>query len=394
MPLLFIIHFQKDSYIPDSITQYNIDAHERMLRMLFLYFYYLSKQTSVTANSGRGEYVAKFNQPILTFIMMKKTAAVFTFFLSAIVTFGQGIPQEYFDLAKKAASLYNAKDYEKSAHTYSEAFKANGWKGLSDDRYNAACSWALALVPDSAFFQLDRIATKLNYANYAHITTDSDLNSLHNDNRWKPLLEKIKQNKDKAEANLNKPLVAILDIIYAEDQGYRQQIDGIERKYGWESKEMKAHWAIITEKDSINLIKVKAILDTYGWLGADVVGGQGNSTLFLVIQHADQATQEKYLPMMRDAVKTGKAKGSNLALLEDRVALGQGKRQIYGSQIGRDPETKEYYVSPLEDPDTVDKRRAEVGLEPLAEYVTYWQIKWDVEQYKKDLPKLEKIKEK
>jgi hypothetical protein len=111
--------------------------------------------------------------------------------------------------------------------------------------------------------------------------------------------------------------------------------------------------------------------------------------LFLVIQHADQKTQEKYLPMMRAAVKNGKAQGSSLALLEDRVALGQGKRQIYGSQIGRDPDTQLYYVSPLEDPDNVDKRRAEVGLGTLAEYVNRWQIKWDVEQYKKDLPKLE-----
>ena len=277
----------------------------------------------------------------------------------------------------------------KSADKYSAAFKVNDWKGFSNDRYNAACSWALASVPDSAFFQLDRIATLMNYSNYGHITTDQDLISLYNDSRWKPLLEKVKQNKDKAEVNLNKPLVATLDSIFIEDQKYRQQIDGIEKKYGWESKEMKAHWKIISEKDSINLTKVKYILDKYGWLGADEVGGQGNSTLFLVIQHSDQATQEKYLPMMRDAVKNGKARGSSLALLEDRVALKQGKRQIYGSQIGRDPETQIYYVSPLEDPDNVDKKRAEVGLGPLSEYVSRWQIKWDVDQYKRDLPKLE-----
>ncbi len=52
-------------------------------------------------------------------------------------------------------------------------------------------------------------------------------------------------------------------------------------------------------------------------------------------------------------------------------------------------ESKLYYVQPLEDPDNVDKRRAQVGLQPLAEYVSQWQIKWDVEQYKKDLPKVE-----
>lgn len=325
---------------------------------------------------------------------MKKTF-ISTLILTTAIAFGQNIPKEYHSNIKAADSLYELNQFKKSAMKYSAAFKANNWKATPTDRYNAACLWALASVPDSAFYHINRLATKSNYTNYSHITTDSDLNSLHTDKRWKPIIEKIKSNQDKAEANLNKPLVALLENIYTEDQKYRQQIQGIEQKYGRDSKEMKDHWKIISEKDSINLITVESILDQHGWLGADVVGGKGNSTLFLVIQHSNQKTQEKYLPMMRDAVKNGKAQGSSLALLEDRVALGQGRRQIYGSQIGRDPETKVFHVLPLEDPDNVDKRRSEVGLEPLAEYVNNWKITWNVAQYKKDLPALEaKIKQK
>lgn len=277
----------------------------------------------------------------------------------------------------------------KAAITYSEAFKTNNWKGYPNDRYNAACSWALASVPDSAFFQLNRIATKSNYKKYGHIIADSDLNSLHNDIRWNPLLELIKQNKDTAEANYNKPLVAILDSIYLEDQKHRKESSEIEVKYGWDSKESKNLWKLINEKDSTNLIIVKSILDKYGWLGPNVIGEQGNSALFLVIQHSDQATQEKYLPMMREAVKNGNAHSSSLALLEDRVALGQGKKQIYGSQIGRNPVTKLYFVRPMEDPDNVDKRRAEMGLGTMEDYVSRWQIKWDVEQFKMNMKILE-----
>lgn len=92
---------------------------------------------------------------------------------------------------------------------------------------------------------------------------------------------------------------------------------------------------------------------------------------------------------MREAVKIGNANGSALALLEDRVALGEGKRQIYGSQIGYDSQTKINYVLPLDDPDNVDKRRAEVGLGSLSEYVKRWEIIWNVEEYKKKLPELE-----
>jgi len=43
-------------------------------------------------------------------------------------------------------------------------------------------------------------------------------------------------------------------------------------------------------KDSINLIKVKKMIDTHGWLGPDEVGKQGAQTIFLVIQHADSLT--------------------------------------------------------------------------------------------------------
>jgi hypothetical protein len=36
----------------------------------------------------------------------------------------------------------------------------------------------------------------------------------------------------------------------------------------------------------------------------------------------------------------------------------------------------------------VDKRRAEVGLGPLQDYLTSWGLTWDAEQYKKDLPEI------
>ncbi|MFP7656955.1 DUF6624 domain-containing protein [Chryseobacterium proteolyticum] len=318
---------------------------------------------------------------------MKIRLFVLIFLVSAKLLFGQNTPKEYTEKVKKAEGFYKAKDFKNSANNYSEAFRSNGWKASLNDRYNAACSWAMASVTDSAFSQLEKIATQ--FSNYNHITGDTDLNSLHADVRWKPLLEKIKLNKEKADAKLNKPLVEKLGSIYNEDQNGRREIGEIEKKYGRDSKEMQEHWRTIIKKDSLNLIEVKAILDKYGWLGPDVVGNQGNNTLFLVIQHADLETQVKYLPMMREAVKNGKAQSGSLALLEDRIALRQGKKQIYGSQIGQDPETHAFYVSPLEDPDHVDKRRAEVGLPPLAEYVTHWNMKWDPEQYKKDLPNLE-----
>lgn len=304
------------------------------------------------------------------------------------ISFGQD-QDKYSELVKQADSLYQSKNYKESGEKFSEAFVALGNKGAVNDRYNAACSYALAKEIDSSFVQLFKIADNGNYSNYWHIITDTDLDNLHSDKRWNEVLVKVKSNKDKAEAKLDLPLVAVLDTIYQEDQGLRRQVSEVETQYGRDSEEMQTHIKKIIVKDSLNLIKIQKILDERGWLGPEVVGNQGSSTLFLVIQHSDLPVQEKYLPMMREAVSKGKAEPSALALLEDRVALRQGKRQIYGSQIARDSETGEYYISPLKDPENVDKRRAEVGLQPLQDYVSGWNIAWDAEKYEKELPALE-----
>lgn len=290
---------------------------------------------------------------------------------------------KYIEFVKKADSLYNVKDYKSSAIEYQNAFDSNDGKAYPNDRYNAACTFALAGDSEKAFYHLLYSAEhpRIKYNNYNHITTDTDLNSLHKSEQWDKLIKIVKANKDEAEKDLDKPLVAMLDTIYQEDQTYRRQIGEIEEKYGRESDEMKKHWELINEKDSINLIKIQKILDEKGWLGSNVIGNQGNSTLFLVIQHSPLEVQEKYLPMMRDAVKNGKANSSSLALLEDRVALRKGGKQIYGSQIGRDQETGEYFVSPLIDPENVDKRRAEVGLGPIADYISNWNMTWDVKKH-------------
>ena len=297
--------------------------------------------------------------------------------------------EKYAVSIKEAWKLYEQKDYTNSAKKYQEGFDAIGGKAYLNDRYNASCSFSLAKNKDKAFYHLFRVAKDSKYSNLGHITTDTDLDFLHKDKKWNELIAIVKANKEFEEKDFDKPLVATLEKIYVEDQKYRKEINGIKEKYGWKSDEMKAHWKIIHEKDSLNLIEVQKILDTKGWLGKDVIGRQGNTTLFLVIQHSDIDVQLKYLPMMREAVKKGNARPSSLALLEDRIALRQGKRQIYGSQIHRDKETKEMYVAPLIDPENVDKRRAEVGLGKLADYVGHWNLVWDVKKHKERTAKIE-----
>ncbi len=187
----------------------------------------------------------------------------------------------------------------------------------------------------------------------------------------------------------NKALASALDSIYYADQNGRMKIDSIEKQYGPRSAEMMALWEDIQYHDSINVIRVTALLDTYGWPGKDEVGETAASAVFLVIQHADLKVQEKYLPLMREAVKQKKVWPQQLALLEDRIAVRNGKKQIYGSQLSGDG-SGTYQIDPLEDPRNVDKRRAAVGLGPLADYLKRWNIVWDAEEYIKNAPITEK----
>ncbi len=172
------------------------------------------------------------------------------------------------------------------------------------------------------------------------------------------------------ESNLK--LTQQLENIFFEDQYYRLMLDSVEQCYGYVSKEIQQLWETIHEKDSVNIIKVRNIIDKHGWLGPGEVGEEGNMALFLIIQHADLNTQEKYLPVMQEAVKDGKARGADLALLIDRIEMYNGRPQVYGSQIT--VVDGEFVLYPIIDEVNVNARRREVGLPPLEEYLKNFNI--------------------
>ena len=311
--------------------------------------------------------------------------------LLAVISFSsckQQNSEDYDALIAEARELYNSGNYEDSGEKYSEAFEAESDNDSLVHHYEAARTWALAGNKDAAFEQLLEISENEEYADLGQLSTEDDFNSLRTEERWMTVLKQVSENKKKAGARLAE-VTSVLETVYHDDQKYRQEADAIKKKYGHNSEEVRQHWKLINKQDSINLIKVENIIEEHGWLSTEEVGRNANSALFLVIQHADMETQVKYLPVLRKAVKEGDARPDDLALLEDRVALKQGKRQIYGSQIGIDQETGEYYVSPLQDPDNVNKRRAEVGLAPIEDYISNWDLTWDAEAYKKQLPQLE-----
>ncbi|PYF74320.1 DUF6624 domain-containing protein [Pedobacter nutrimenti] len=314
--------------------------------------------------------------------------------LSLLITIGLSSKAQqfsYFTDLDSARAAYKKKNFQQAAAYYEKAFKANGNKSVQEEFYNAACTWSLAGKPDKAFKYLeDIIQDHKNLIRswndpgefYNMLVKDADFENLRKLPKWEKLLAQAKTKKEKFEANLNQDLSRQLQLMEENDQTERLKLDKIRKEKGSNSAEEKDLWKVIKRQDSINLAKAKNLISTYGWLSPQQVGYKGNQGLFLIIQHADLTTQQTYLPIVRKAAAEGKVAAWSLAFLEDRILMREKKRQIYGSQLYQN------YLFPVQDLDNLDKRRASVGLEPIAEYLEDPQKKWNIETYKKELPEL------
>ena len=130
------------------------------------------------------------------------------------------------------------------------------------------------------------------------------------------------------------------------------------------------------ELDASALARLTRILDDRGWPSTALVGRDARMAVFLVLQHAPTEVQEKYLPMARDAARAGNLEPSSLAMLEDRVLMGRGHKQRYGTQLHTAHGTQPLGLWPIEDEANVDERRKAVGLEPLADYLKRFNVKY------------------
>ena len=185
-------------------------------------------------------------------------------------------------------------------------------------------------------------------------------------------------NSDKSEKNLR----AILDTIWRSEQEPIRLRDSLGKVHGYESEEFQQQNEIYHSTHDLNEKKILGILDTQGWPDITIVGEQGHLTICNVLQHSGIEVRKKYIPMMKKAVKEKGLAPRLLARSEDRLATDRGELQIYGGQIKYYPETKSFNVWPIIDPENVDKRRAEIGLVPMAEFLANLRnpLEWDLEQ--------------
>ncbi|GAB3262102.1 DUF6624 domain-containing protein [Kineosporia babensis] len=109
--------------------------------------------------------------------------------------------------------------------------------------------------------------------------------------------------------------------------------------------------------------RLRELLQTHGWPSDE----QAARAAWLIAQHADTQldVQRLALHLLRQAVAEGAANARDLAFLEDRVAMNEGRYQVYGTQIA-DVVDGQPVPWPCTDPTGLDERRAEVGIESFA----------------------------
>jgi len=304
-------------------------------------------------------------------------------FAVLIFTINFSFAQNSSQLVKKSIDLIKNNEISKLDKTYpkiwSEYLKENvpyyqnAIKEIKEKQYNSALLNIDSLISEGYFLD--------------EIINDKNFSALHQEENWKKIQSKIKSEKSSYNNKVRKELIKVRD----KDQSIRLIVLDV-RKNSNDSLLIKKVNKKMKLIDNESAIIVSKIIDKYGWLGNDKIGTEANQTLFLGIQHIDDTiVQNKYLPVLKEAVKNGDAEPWHFAFLTDRILMNQGEKQIYGTQtiISKDPKLS--YVVPLQNPEKVDELRKEIGLDPLNDYLQEEGLSWNFEDYKNDLPRIERL---
>ncbi len=203
-----------------------------------------------------------------------------------------------------------------------------------------------------------------------------------------PAQSPVQEVGDEKEPALRKELVRMV----TEDQNTRGEFDRFRKEHGLmvdnktlneklnsDSALKEASLAIsnrMIQGDEKRTRRLKEIVATYGWPGRSLVGTEAAAAAYMLIAHAvkdpatgapDVAFQRLSLDLM-SKMPPCEVENTYLASLTDRVLLYEGKKQLYGIMLTRN-EKGEKVPQPIEDEANVDKRRAALGLQPLAEYL-------------------------
>lgn len=124
-----------------------------------------------------------------------------------------------------------------------------------------------------------------------------------------------------------------------------------------------------------NKKRLKEIFTEFGYSGYDLVGKEGETDFWVMVQHCDSDTifQRDVLDKLIIEAEKKNADPIHFGLLTDRVRINTGRKQTYGTQV-RYNNFGQAFPKSLADSSNVNKRREEIGLEPIEQYLNMMTI--------------------
>lgn len=141
--------------------------------------------------------------------------------------------------------------------------------------------------------------------------------------------------------------------------------DTHDEKY-WAKTQARSHAG---KTDLQSMAYLKTALETYDWIDSTRFGQRVSNHAWIIAQHADSDPefQQDALTRMTPYFESGEVSKSNYAYLWDRVAVNTDRKQLYGTQPTWECENGKMALKPLEKPETVNDRRAALGMDTVEE---------------------------
>lgn len=225
---------------------------------------------------------------------------------------------------------------------------------------------------DSAFTFL-RLWQQHPNADQILLLYDTDLESLHDDPRWKGVKYYVQASFSKY---VKSELAFKLAHIYCKDQRYRDLSSDFKSAKGYIPSEYDIDYLIAgkileSESEAEVISRIAAdmdqILERHGWPDPAEVGlRQSIAPVYAILHSEDIALHKKYLPLVKTAFQEGKLNGKWYATIVDRILKAEHGLQRYGTTYFPNPnDSLQFSVGALEYPEQVDSLRAEVNMPPL-----------------------------
>lgn len=191
--------------------------------------------------------------------------------------------------------------------------------------------------------------------------------------RHEKLLARARKQRDGKPDRSDAPEIAevqrTLHELWLRDQAARDAYvaSKTERRDGAEYWAARLAVAEARAADAASTATMRELVERWDWIDIHRFGSKTSNHAWLLVQHADRHPdfQAEVLARMEPYLADGGVTKRNYAYLWDRVAVNHDREQRYGTQPDWNCKDGELELKPVEDPDGLAARRAEMGLGPV-----------------------------